>query len=111
MDDRPFPLGELEIQPQGLEDQEDVGEQNRGIDAQPLGRGDRHLGRQLGPFAQLEERDLRANGPVFGHVAAGLPHQPDRRDFRRLAPAGFEKRGRPEWLGRFETRLTVGGRS
>ena len=82
MNDGPFALGELELQPQWLEDQEDVGEQDRGIDAQPFGRGDRHLGRQLGPFAQFQERDLRADGPVFGHVTAGLPHQPDRRDLR-----------------------------
>ena len=57
MDDRPFTLGELEIEAQRLEDQEDVGEQDRGIDAQPLGRGDGHLRRQLGPLAQLQERD------------------------------------------------------
>ena len=34
---------------------------------------------------------LRANGPVLGHVAARLPHQPDRRDVGRLAPAGLQE--------------------
>ena len=58
VNDRAFPLGKLEIEAQGLEDQEDVGEQDRGIDAQALGRGDRHFGRQIGPLAQFEERDL-----------------------------------------------------
>ena len=38
---------------------------------------------------------LRADRPVLGHVAAGLPHQPDRRDVGRLAAAGLEERGRP----------------
>ena len=91
VNDRPFALGKFELKPQRLEDQQDVGEQNRGVDAQHFGGGDGHFRGQVGPFAQLEERNFRANGPILGHVPAGLPHQPDRRDVRRLAPAGLEK--------------------
>ena len=99
MDDRPFALGEFELEAKRFQDQEDVGEEDGGVDAQPLGRGDRHRRGQLGAFAQLEERDLGANRPVFGHVTAGLPHQPDRRDIGRLATARLEEWGVPQRRG------------
>ena len=91
VDDRPFALGEFEVEAQRLEDQQDVGEEDRGVDAQPLGGGDGDLGGQVGVLAELEERDLRPDLAVFGHVPARLPHQPDRRDVGRLAAAGLEE--------------------
>ena len=36
---------------------------------------------------------LERRVPVFGHVAAGLPHQPDGRDLGRFPAAGPEERG------------------
>ena len=37
---------------------------------------------------------LLAHGAVLGHVAPGLPHEPDGRERRRLAAAGLQKRMR-----------------
>ena len=48
MDHRAFPLGELQVEAYRLEDQEDVGEEDRRVDAQSLGGGDGDLGRQRG---------------------------------------------------------------
>src|SRR6185436_20671019 len=42
----------------------------------------------------LQEPELGAYGAVFGHVAAGLSHEPHRRVRSGLAAAGREKRGR-----------------
>ncbi len=44
-----------------------------------------------GVAADLEQRIALAQGAVLGHVAAGLPHEPDGRGVDRLAPAGFEE--------------------
>ena len=87
VDDRAFALGEFELEAQGLEDQQDVGEEDRGVDPQAFGGGDGDLGGQLGALAELQERDAGADVPVFGHVPAGLPHQPDGGD-RRSARGG-----------------------
>ena len=40
-----------------------------------------------------------ADGAVLGHVAARLPHQPDRRDVGRLATAGAEEGAVAEDVG------------
>ena len=52
---------------------------------------DGDLGRQRGVLAEFQERDLRPDLAVLGHVPARLPHQPDRRDVGRLAAAGLEE--------------------
>ena len=48
VDDRTFTLGEFEVESQRLQDQQDVGEEDRRVDSQDLGGGDRDLGGQLG---------------------------------------------------------------
>src|SRR5262249_32836027 len=87
VDDGAFTLGEFELEAQGFEDQEDVGKENGGVDPQAFGGGDGDLGGELGTLAELQERDAGAQLPIFRHVAAGLPHQPDGGDVRRLAAA------------------------
>ena len=62
VDDRAFPLGELELKPEWLEDQQDIGEEDRGVDPEALGRGDGDLGGQLGALAEFQEGDAGA-GP------------------------------------------------
>ena len=88
VDHRALAVGELEIEPHRLEDREQVAEDDRGIDAEPLDRGDHHLGAEPRILAELEEADRVADGPVFGEIAARLPHQPDGRAFHRLEAAG-----------------------
>src|SRR5262249_59547396 len=66
-------------------------EEDGSVDAELLDRGDRHLGRGVGRLAQLEEAELLADGAILGLVAAGLPHEPDRRVRRGLASARGEE--------------------
>jgi hypothetical protein len=69
-------VGEFELHAHRFEDQQDVGKDDRGVYAQPLGRSDRNFGRQRRIFAELEESGFGADGPVFGLVAARLPNIP-----------------------------------
>ena len=83
---------ELEPRAHRLEDEQDVGEDDGRVDAEPHGRLDRHRGGEVRRAAQLQEARLLADRPVLGQVAARLPHEPDRRVARRLAAARREKR-------------------
>ena len=62
--------------PSGSSDEQDVGEEDRGIHAELVDGLKRHLGRRRGVLAQLEEPVARAQRAVFRHVAAGLSHEP-----------------------------------
>ena len=90
-DHRPFAPDELQSHAQRLCQEQDVGENDRRIDPEAVHRQHRHLGCGLGRLAEVEEAEPFADRPVFGEVAAGLPHQPRRRVLGRLAPAGAEK--------------------
>ena len=52
-----------------------------------------------GRLQSSRNETARPDGPVLGHVSAGLPHQPDRRDVGRFSPARFEEGGIPESVG------------
>ena len=74
---------------------ENVGEQDRRVEAEPADRLQRRLDRERGVIAEIEKR----RGPgaklaIFGQIAARLAHEPDRRRFLSLA----RKRGE-EGLG------------
>ena len=78
-DARPLAGLERQTEAQRLERQQDVGEEDRGINAQPRDGLQRHLSGKLGVVAQLEDGVLLPQGAVLGHVAARLPHEPDGR--------------------------------
>ena len=112
VDDRPFPLGELQVEAQRLEDQEDVGEQDRRVDPQPLGGRDGDLGRQLGVLAEFQERDLRTGprgiractGPPAasarsGVTSVGSRRQAFRKGLSRRASVGGDRRLAIQGLG------------
>jgi hypothetical protein len=90
-DVRPLSRRETQPQSQRLERQQDVGEQNRGVHAEPLHRLKRHLSRQLGRMAQIEDGVLLAQLAVLRHVAPRLPHEPHRGDVGAFPAAGFKK--------------------
>ena len=92
-DHRPRAGAELEPQSERLDRQEQVGEQDRGIDPEPSGREHRGFADQIGRPAELEHRHPLAQPAVLRHVAARLPHQPDGRERHRLAPAGAQENG------------------
>ena len=67
-------------------DHQNVGEDDRRIEAEPADRLQRHLGGQFRIEAEIEEAaGLGAHLAIFRQIAAGLPHHPDGRDGLPLA--------------------------
>ena len=96
-----FAGGEMKGQPHDFKRQQQVREDNGGINAQEFRRGDGHLCRQRGLLAYFQKGMLLAHGPVLGHIAPGLPHKPYRSAFHRLRFAGAHEKaigGRHELL-------------
>ena len=59
---------------------ENVGEDDRGIEIEPADRLQRNLGGIFRREAEVEETSgLGAQLAIFGQITAGLPHHPDRR--------------------------------
>src|SRR2546428_113011 len=85
---------ELEPHAHRLEHEEDVGEDDRRIDAEAECGGHGYLRRRVGRLAERQEAEALAYGAVLGHVAARLPHEPDGRMGHRLAAARRPERGR-----------------
>ena len=83
VDHRALALRELEPDAERLDDQQDVGEEDRRVDAEALDGLERDLGGRLGVVAELEEAVALAQRAVLGHVAPGLTHEPDRTRGRR----------------------------
>jgi hypothetical protein len=62
-----------------VRDDQNVGKQDRAVEAETADRLERDLGRGVAVIDQREESALlRAQGAVFGQVAPRLAHQPDR---------------------------------
>ena len=87
VDDRP----DLRLDPQPdahrLERQHDVGEEDRGIDAELADRHERDLGAEVGRLGELEDPVPLTELAVGGERTPGLAHEPDRRRVHRFAPA------------------------
>src|SRR4030095_1456779 len=93
VDDGSVTLGELQADAERLEDEQDVGEDDRGVDPELLDGHHRHLGGGIGRLAELEEPELLADGAILRLVASRLPHEPHRRVRRDLAATRGEERG------------------
>ena len=93
VDDGAFAGEELEGQAHDFERQQEVGEDDGGVDAEDFGGGDGDFGGELRLPADFEERMVLADGPVLGHVAAGLAHEPDGRAVDGLGLAGANEVG------------------
>ena len=79
---------EAQILADRVGDDEDVGKQDRAVEGEAAERLERDLGRGLGIVDQVEEAALaRPQRAIFGQIAPGLAHQPDR---RRIAPLAAE---------------------
>ena len=86
-----FAGDELEVEAHRREGEQEVSEDDGGIDAESFGGGDGDLGGDLGGAADLEQGVVLADGHVLGHVAAGLAEEPDGRAIDGLAEAGTDE--------------------
>ena len=87
---RTFPGLEANRLAQGIGDDEDVGKKDRGIELEPPQRLQRYFGSQFGRIAKIEKAaGLFPHRTIFGQIAAGLPHDPDRRTRSDAALGSF----------------------
>ncbi len=107
VEDRAVAGGEAQPGAHGVERQQDVGEDDRGVDAEAPHRLQGDLGGELGRAAEGEEVHPLAQGAVLGEVAARLPHQPNRTPLGGLVPARPEE----EVAHRNGGRITPGSRA
>ena len=76
---RAFVFAEVEVLAQRQGNQQDIGKQERGVQAEPAYRLDRHLGSQFGCEAEIEKpAGLRTDLAIFRQIPARLPHEPNR---------------------------------
>ena len=77
---------ETEVAAERMRHDKDVGEQDRGIEAETADRLQRHLDGEVGIVAEVEETSgALSRLTVLGKVAAGLAHHPDGRRKDRLS--------------------------
>ena len=84
-DRRPLALYEIEIEPERSEGQQEIGEEDGGVDLDDIHRLERHRDGELRLAANLDQREALAQGAVIRHVASGLTHEPHRSHVDRLA--------------------------
>ena len=83
----------MKRQPHDFEGQQEIREDDGGVDAEEFRRGDRDFGGDRGLLADLQERILFADRAVLGHVTSGLAHEPDGRAVDGLRFAGANEVG------------------
>jgi hypothetical protein len=76
-----------------LERNDEVAEEDPGIDPMPTHRLERDLARQLGVEARVEHGRADPQGAVLGQGTTGLAHEPHGRRFRTIAPIRPDERG------------------
>ena len=86
-DRRPFTFDEIEIEPHGREGQQQIGEQDCGVDLDGIDRLQRDRDSQFRLRDYLEQAVTLPQRPVLRHVTSGLAHEPNRSAVDRLAAA------------------------
>src|SRR5579884_4244226 len=76
-----------------FERQEQISENYGRIYTQNLRSGNRNLRSKLRILANLDQRVFLPHRPVLGHVASGVPHEPDWSAVHRQSFAGTDKAG------------------
>ena len=108
VDDGAFAIDELEVEAHGGEGEEEVGEDDGGVDAEAFGGGDGDFGGDGGGAADVEEGVVLADGHVLRHVATGLTEEPDGSAVYGLAEAGTDEAARGGWKRRRTRQGCVG---
>lgn len=84
-------VAEFELEAHGFGGDENVRKDDDGVDAEEAKRLQRDFDGEVGRLANFQKRVICADGAVFGEVAAGLPHHPDRKARKSFAAAGTEE--------------------
>jgi hypothetical protein len=66
--------GELQFDAHWLNDQEDIGKNDRGVNTQSLNGGYCHLSSEIRALTELKKAGSFTHFAIFAHVAAGLSH-------------------------------------
>ena len=83
---------ETDIAPERVGDDENIREDDRGIEVEAADRLQGHFGSEFGCEAQVEESPgPGADFTVFRQIASGLAHHPDRRDGLAAARENLKK--------------------
>ena len=90
---RPVALAEDQLPAHGLQGQQDVAEDDPGVEAKAIQRLEGDLAAQVCVGAQLQEGDLRPELAVDRHVPSGLAHEPGGRAGDGFAAQGAEQEG------------------
>jgi len=90
-DDRALTGAEVERAAEAGDRQQEVSEDDRGIDAEGLDRLERDLGDEGRVSADLKQRGARADSAIRREVAPSLAHEPDGGCIDRLATAGTQE--------------------
>ena len=107
MNDRAFAGLKLKGQSHAFEGQQQVGEDDRGVDIELLGGGDGDLGGELGLLADFEQGVVLADGLILRHIAARLAQKPHRRAVDRTAQAGAHEAAAGGERGGLESRADL----
>ena len=74
---RPLTRCKSDRLPERMRNHQNIGKQDRSVEAKPTHRLQRHLGRQIRRKTQREKISrLFPQRPIFRQIASGLPHQP-----------------------------------
>ena len=92
-DDRTFSGGEVEWQAHDFKGQQQISEDDGGIDAEKFRGCDGDFGGECRLLADFQKRVLLADCAVLGHVASGLAHEPDGSAVDRQGFAGADEGG------------------
>src|SRR5262249_46038747 len=84
-------VAELQLHAHALDGDEDVGEDDGGIDPEAPDGLDGDLGGQVGRLAEGEELHLLPDGAVLREVSPRLAHDPDWRDVHGLSACGAKE--------------------
>ena len=89
---RPFADAEAQIHAHRVRHDQDVREEDRGVEAEALDRLQRDLGRGFAVVNQFEKAALRRpQRTIFGKIASRLSHQPNRRWIHAFATENGEQ--------------------
>ena len=108
---RPLAVNEVEADAHRLEGEEQIGEEDRGVQFDAADRLERHFGGEIRRPTEFEQRVALAQSTIFAQVPPGLAHEPDRRGIGAFPPACFQKTaggvGQWETPGRLESCAVV----